>query len=301
MTRPPTALAGLAGLTTLTVLVVLAVLVGGCSADPKAEPPPSPGRTPTIPTDVSSAVSAAFGDVVDDPGARLTGAYVERHGPTLSVNAYWICSHIRCGNQQVIASSADGFATADYVHLTRRTYAERMLPPRPLRVPRLRELRHLITSPVTSLRRGLLAVVAGGDGATLLPFQRVVRSTDAGATWRTFDIALTAGQRAYTSGQVVTSDGRLVALLDHWSGDRAGRPADRVHGLHASADTDWSSYHPLRARFDPPLVGAPRGFPSLVTFQASAAPDPVIWATTWDSRLYVSTDDAASFSEVPAR
>jgi hypothetical protein len=234
MTRSRTGLAG---------LLVLAGLVGGCSGDPQARPlPPAASRTtPTSPPDVPSAVSAAFGDVVDDPGAQLTSAYVERHGSTLSVNAYWICSHIRCGNQQVIASSADGFATADYVHLTRRTYAERMLPPRPPKVPQLRELRHLITSPVTSLRRGLLAVVAGGDGATLLPFERVVRSTD------------------------------------------------------------WSSYHPLRARFEPPLLAAPRGFSSLVTFEASARPDPVIWATTWDSRLYVSTDDAASFSEVPAR
>jgi hypothetical protein len=28
-------------------------------------------------------------------------------------------------------------------------------------------------------------------------------------------------------------------------------------------------------------------------------PDPVIWTTTWDHRVYASTDDGRSFREVP--
>jgi hypothetical protein len=30
-------------------------------------------------------------------------------------------------------------------------------------------------------------------------------------------------------------------------------------------------------------------------------PDPVVWVQTWDLRVYVSTDDAATFTELRVR
>lgn len=110
---------------------------------------------------------------------------------------------------------------------------------------------HLMPWPATSLAVDVLAVVGGGDGATLFPFERVMRSVDGGATWRRFDLPRFGGDMAYSGGHVVTTDGRLVALLDHFSDDRPGRPSDRVHGLWTSDGGDWSTYSPLLPRMSP--------------------------------------------------
>ena len=64
---------------------------------------------------------------------------------------------------------------------------------------------------------------AGGDGATLLPFELVLRSDDLGETWRSFELPEFDGERAYVAGSVVTSDGRLLSLLNNFSGDRRNR------------------------------------------------------------------------------
>lgn len=163
------------------------------------------------------------------------------------------------------------------------------------------DLGHLLPSTTESVAPDVFAVVGGGDGATLFPFERVVRSVDAGRSWQRFDLPLFDGERAYTSGDVVTSDGRLVTLLDHFSDDRAGRPGRRHHGLWTSAGDDWASYRPLRPRLTPQPQPSPDGWSTITSLAASSDPDPVIWVTTWDHRLYVSTDDARSFREIPAR
>jgi hypothetical protein len=49
------------------------------------------------------------------------------------------------------------------------------------------------------------------------------------------------------------------------------------------------------------LHEAPKHWSPIVSLQASAAPDPVIWVTTWDRLLYVSADDGRSFRQIPAR
>jgi hypothetical protein len=158
----------------------------------------------------------------------------------------------------------------------------------------------LLPLEVTSLARGTRVLVGGGDGATLLPFERVARSEE-DDDWSVQRLPRFDGERAYVTGAVGLGDGRLVALLEHFSDDRAGRPAARHHGLWASSGEDWSSYAPLRPRFTPPLASNPDGWSGLVGLGASMDPDPVVWVTTWDQRVYVSTDAMRTFREVDAR
>jgi hypothetical protein len=165
-------------------------------------------------------------------------------------------------------------------------------------VPRMGRL---LPWPARSLQPGTIAIAGGGDGATLFPFQRVVRSTDAGATWRRFDVPLFDGERGYSAGHVVATDGRLLVLLDHFSGDRPHRPSARHHGLWSSRGPDWASYRPVRVRLAPDQEPAPDGWSPVASLSASADPDPVLWVTTWDHRAYVSTDQARSFQEVRVR
>jgi hypothetical protein len=160
---------------------------------------------------------------------------------------------------------------------------------------------NLLASPVTALRTGTLAVQWGGDGATLFPFERVSRSTDSGGTWSTVDVVRPDGVMPYSSGSVVLSDGRLISLLDNWSDDRRGKPSDRVHGIYASNGSDWSTYRPLASVFRPALHDEPKHWSAIDSLRASADPDPVIWVTTWDKLLYVSTDDGQSFRQIRAR
>jgi hypothetical protein len=163
------------------------------------------------------------------------------------------------------------------------------------------ERANLIASPVTALRADTLAVQWGGDGATLFPFERVSRSTDFGRTWSTGEVARPDGVMPYTSGSVALSDGRLISLLDSWSDDARGTSSERAHGLYTSNGSDWSTYRPMTSVFRPALHDEPRNGSPVVSLQASADPDPVVWVTTWYKLLYVSTDDGQSFRQIRAR
>ena len=155
----------------------------------------------------------------------------------------------------------------------------------------------LLPQPVTSLARDTLAIVSGGDGATLFPFQQASRSTDGGATWTTAPLPLFDGERAYTEGQVVLPDGRLLALLTHFSEDRPDRPSARPHGLFVSKADDWSTMRPLQPQpMTPPRPGT---WSSLSHLGASPAPEPVVWIVDGD-RLLVSDGDLR-FEEVQLR
>lgn len=158
-------------------------------------------------------------------------------------------------------------------------------------------LEGLLLDPVESLDPGTLAVIGGGDGATLFPLDRFERSLDGGDTWSSQDFAAFDGARAYVNGGVVLGDGRLLAVLGNFSDDRPNRPADRVHGLYVSNGQDWTDLAPLRATFDPPLPDT--GVASAIeSVSGSVAPDPVVWVETFEGPIYVSTDDAATFTRL---
>lgn len=230
-------------------------------------------------------------EVVHDPDSLLMGALVEPDGDGYRVSSAW-----SLGNRRVVATSDDGFETVTYERWRPRSLV-RSAP----RTPQIVGLEGLLTEEVHSLAPGVRAVVAGGDGATLFPFAKVARSTDGGGTWRTYDVSGVDRVTAYTSGQVVLPDGRMLVLLNQWSDDRNGHPSDRPHGPYVSAGDDWSHYAPTNPTFRPALSPTARGWPPTESIQASPGHGGVIWMTTHDGRVYASTDAARTFREIPVR
>lgn len=274
------------------------LLLAACGAQGVvvSEPPLPPGP----PTSVAAAVPRhAPRDVVEDVRSVLSQAFVTRTRDGLHVTTMWSCHEAGCRGRRALATSEDGFVSAHHWRWTLRRHQSVFPDGGGPDVPVLaglvqREVPSLVPSPAGRWR----AVVGGGDGATLLPFEALARSVDGGRSWERFDVPLVEGERAYTTGAVVLPDGRVLALLGHWSGDRAERPSALPHGLWVSG-ADWATYAALEATFDPPLPAA-NPWPPLVGLGASTDGDGVVWAHTVD-RLYVSLDGARSFREVPAR
>ena len=266
-----------------------------------------PGSSDTGSSDTgSSAATTRFAPraVVEDAASALLDVQVTRTATGgLRVATGWACVAHRCRHDRAIAVSDDGFHTARYVRWN-GPHEERLLRQQgqePTYLSAATGLGHLMPWTATSLADGVVGVVGGGDGATLFPFERTARSTDGGDTFTTVDVPLSHGARAYGSGFVVLADGRLLALLDHWSDDRSGRPGPGHHGLWVSSGDDWSLYAPTESRFRPALGRAPRGFSPLVSLAASGQHGGVIWVQTWDDRVYASTDSARTFREVRSR
>lgn len=284
-------------MSTRALVAAVTVLVAGCSGDP------GPVSEPAEPSPTGSP-SASAREIVEHPDARLYAVDVTRSRESVAVTSMWSLEREH-GRHFALTESDDGFRTGRYVTGGNQRLQRAFQQPRPEGAGRYQgadvDLGRLMPWPVTSLAADVLAVVGGGDGATLFPFERVVASVDAGTSWTRFDVPRFDGAMAYSSGQVVTADGRLVALLDHFSDDRRNRPGERHHGLWTSSGADWSSYRPLLSRMMPRPTPPPGGWSTLVALGATADPDPVIWVTTWDHRLYVSTDGAATFHEIAAR
>jgi hypothetical protein len=284
--------------TTAALVAVLALVLGtvGCSSDDGGIPAASTSSTAaTAPAD-----RPTLPEIVADPHATLSAVSVRSGADGLTVRAWWVLT--RHGRTRgAIVSGEERMASPSYAPGTLRAWAARE--PRvsePVPAPGMGDL---LAQDVLSLRDGTRAQQGGHDGATLDPFERLVRSVS-GGPWQRFDVPHTDGQQAYTSGQVVLPDGRLLALLDAWSGDRRGRANPVWHGLWISAGDDWSSYRPWRPRFTPALPAGERPWGPLNALGAAVDPrpgsDPVVWVTTRD-RLYVSTDGARTFREIAAR
>lgn len=312
---------------------------GSPTATPTAPPAPSAPSAPSAdagPPTPPEPAAPADPAVLVEQAAVLRGVHLRRDGEDLAVQSLWAwrCDGGPCG-PVVLARSSDGFRTAEY---ERSRWTDFDTPFR-MGVPgapkhgscaqsiggvflctdqdwhlrRTDDGGHtwtpstvdfgepLMITPVVSLRPGVLAVTGGSDGATLYPLQKAARSSDGGASWEFFEIGEQDGAMPYSSGGVALSDGRLLDLIGDWSDDRIGRPSQRHHGLWVSDGEDWSRYGPHRPRFDPPLADPPRGGSPLVVLRGSAEPDPVVWVETWDQRVYVSTDDAATFHEIVVR
>lgn len=279
--------------TSTAALGLAAVLLGhaltGCG------PAPAGGGAATV-ASVAEDRHRDARAVVTAPTSRLRAALVRRSRHGLQVAAWWGCVDAGCARRdQAIARSGDDFRSATYDATgpgrASRLFAgttSRAVPPRP---PADAGLDGLLTQDAVSLdRRTVRAVLGGGDGATVLPFQRVARL--AAGTWTAYDVPLVDGERGYVSSAVVLPDGRLLALVPTWSGDRPGRPSAVHHGLWVSDDTDWSAWSPWAA--DPggvrDLRADPRG-------------GGVLWLVTGDDTapLVVSTDGGRTVRALRAR
>ncbi|WP_181310784.1 hypothetical protein [Nocardioides campestrisoli] len=302
----------------LAATLLTTTLLAGCSADrdvaaqgvasgeTEGTDSPSPTSTaPSIPASKPTRRIRTPEQVVQDPDSSLSAAWVVRDGKRFLVNAWW--RQVSRPREESVVSSTDGFTTATYSRFRWRAFYDWFPAPTPPGSrPDLSELTGLLQSPAHTSVARIRAVIGGGDGATLFPFEAVARSKDHGMTWQRFDVPRFDGEMGYVSGQAVLPDGRLLVLLQSFSGDRLDMPSSRHHGLWVSLGDDWSSYEPLRPRFTP-QVATRRGDGSFTgnylfnNLGASPGDGGVVWAATWDDRLYVSTDGAASFREIPAR
>ena len=133
--------------------------------------------------------------------------------------AWWGCVEQGCQGRRAIATSSDGFATATYEKWSRRKWElHSPMPTRPS-VPAFEGLAQDYAWSMEDGAEGVQVVIAGGDGATLKPFQKVARSTDRGETWEVYDVTPIDGEMAYHYGGVGLADGRLLMLLDHFTDD----------------------------------------------------------------------------------
>lgn len=284
--------------------VAVALLLGGCSdgsgttTPPTASPTGSPTGSPTAAA--SRSDRPTLRQIVADPWATLSDVSV-RPGPGGFVVRSWWVLPWRHRTLGAIVTSDDRMRSPSYAPGTYRSWSAGE--PRFARPSPAPGMGDLLPSDVYSLQDGTRAQQGGHDGATLAPFERMIRSVS-GGPWTRFDVPRTRGQLAYTGGQIVLGDGRLLALLDAWSGDRRGHANPVWHGLWTSDGNDWSSYRPWRPVLTPAPPAGERPWGALRALGASVDPrqtsDGVVWVSTLD-RLYVSTDGARTFHEIPAR
>lgn len=285
----------------LPALLLTALLLAGCGAatpiagapfeSTAARPTPSASSPPTRPTPE---------EIVADPRSTLSAVRVMPGPEGYTVSAWWVLTQ-HDHSLSAIVTSNDRMENPSYTRGTYRAWSKGQPPvTKPAALP---GMAGMLATDIFSLQDGTRAQEGGHDGATLVPFERLMRSAD-GGPWERFDVPQTGGQQAYTSGQVVLPDGRLLVLLNAWSADGRGRANAVWHGLWISDGDDWSSYRPWRPEFSPKLPAGIAPWGPLQSIGAAVDPkqtvDGVVWVTTLN-RLYVSTDGARTFHEIPAR
>jgi hypothetical protein len=146
----------------------------------------------------------------------------------------------------------------------------------------------------------VMAVVQGGDGATLFPFDTVHRSTDGGATWQMFDES--PDDMAFLGWTLITPEGSLLVHIEGWSDEQRGRPSARPIGLYQSNGDDWAD---MRYVQDVPESSQPEFFGTGFSL-GDYAPTPSGVLRLWiydnaGSRLLESGPGIHTWAEVPAR
>jgi hypothetical protein len=288
-------------------VAAITVALGGCSSPPPAAQVAGDSAsaivTPTAssPSPPVQRSRPTWRQIVHDPRSLLYAAAVHPGPEGFTLSAWWT---LRRGNEvySAIVTSDDRFESAHYENGSWAAWARHEPLAKRVPGPGVAAFKGLLASPVTSLDPGTRAFVAGGDGATLVPFQAVARSTG-GGPWQGYVVPETRGDRAYDEGDLVLPDGRFLVLLGAWSSDRSRtRPGPEYHGLWISSGDDWVHYAPYRPSFMPvitashPVVGiwAQPGV-------SRQAPVGLVVATTADNQLYVSTDGARTFHMIRAR
>jgi hypothetical protein len=148
--------------------------------------------------------------------------------------------------------------------------------------------RQLMVGMIPTIDDSLHALQLGGDGATLFPWDHVLKSTD-GRTWTSYD-----GPRSpmgYGDPVAVLPDGRLLLDIDGWSDATNQQPSAHPLGLYTG--TDWGH---LRAV---PLAGPFAGQDShtffLMTLDVAVTTRSVtIYAETPDEAGVVSSSDGGT-------
>jgi hypothetical protein len=284
---------------------MLIVLAGCSSPQPArqvADDNPTASQTPRASSPKSSrpTIRPTLRQIVHNPTSTLYDVDL-RPGPEgYTVSAWWTLSR---GNKVygAIVTSDDRFESAHYEKGNWSTWATYKPLAKKVPGPPIDTFKGLLASRVYSLDPGTRAFVAGGDGATLTPFEAVARSTDDGP-WEGFVVPKTHGDLAYDEGDLVLPDGRFLALLDVWSSDRGRRLGPEYHGLWISNGDDWAHFTPYLPTFIPALTASDAVAGIWAQPGASRqAPWGLAVATTRENMLYVSTDGAKTFHRIKAR
>jgi hypothetical protein len=150
---------------------------------------------------------------------------------------------------------------------------------------------------------GVMAWLVGGDGASLFPFDKVLRSTDGGVTFETIEES--PGDMAYVSFALVLPDGSLLVNLDAWSDDRNAEPGTNHHGLYRSAGSDWADLAPVESRYpegsDLDLLRSSP--PTIMDWTVGDDGEAVLWgwAPGINTPMMMSTDSGQTWVESAAR
>jgi hypothetical protein len=294
-------------LTLLGVPVLLLVPLAGCGQATTTAPPTPASASTSSSTSASTSTPAKAPpptpeEVVADPKASIYDVSVVP-GPRGDTVRVWWTLHRGHRDYGAIVTSRDGMRTATYERATDRAWEG----PHPIDGKALipQQFRWVDLGPTVSLDPHVRALTGGGDDGI---FSEAVKSVDGGA-WQVAKVRQVDGQWPGTTGQLVLPDGRLLVLAAAWTGDRSGRhpyvsPLPR--GLMVSDGSDWTSFTPYRPTFTPALPPAAEHMTALYALGAGAesggftGTEPV-WTWTDDNRLYVSTDDVATFEQIPAR
>lgn len=161
------------------------------------------------------------------------------------------------------------------------------------------DFRNLLVDAIPSEAPGVMAFVAGGDGATVLPFSKVYGSFDGGATWATFEEP--PSDMAYEAWPLVQPDGSLLVLLNNWSDDRRGNPGSHPHGFYQSDGSNWSDL-----RFVQDLPGQPDPNYSASGYNdgdyaVEGSGNIRLWIYDYRGNIYESGPGIDTWEEIPAR
>lgn len=156
---------------------------------------------------------------------------------------------------------------------------------------------HFLFHPIVSADPATMAVVEGGDGATFLPFDRIHRSLDGGATWEIIEES--PDDMAYIGTGYVRPDGSLLVNIIAWSDQRVNVPSRHPVGLYESDGLDWADLRPVQPGF--PDSAEPGELLLPAAGLVGDAGQPALYARGALTLAYVSTDGGQSWSETPAR
>lgn len=141
-----------------------------------------------------------------------------------------------------------------------------------------------------------LAIVEGGDGATLFPFETLHVSRDGGATWTRIPAFTPNDARGYLAWAFVRPDGELLVELDVWSDDQGRDPSGRSRGPYLSDGLDWSRMTPSR----PGVPDEDDNMPPMLQSATYDGADVTLYISD-GAEAYSSTDGGESWEPIAAR
>lgn len=159
----------------------------------------------------------------------------------------------------------------------------------------------LLYQPIVSAVPGVMAVVEGGDGATVFPFDKVYRTKDGGATWEVAEES--TGDTAYLGWAAVRSNGELLVAIGYWSDDRVGHPGKHAEGLYQSNGDNWSDLS-LVVPGMPASANTGNQFVWDVSLLSADVDDQgrlTLYVSDANSKAYVSADGGSTWAPVAAR